>query len=542
MLRRAGLSLGGHAHDTMIVARVLDSTLHQGQFSLDACAARLGYKKLDTVKQYLLANKLYTVEKSDGKKTSKKNLHFALAPFDMIVPYGCLDAEITYQLGAAQRRELSEVAASMPRGLPNVENVYQNECELVRTVGAMEARGVQIDRDFCRRAIASLGADRAAAVGLFEATTGEPYSDSPLTLKKVFKDEVWAYNAPTKTGKRNPSFDSEVLETFKSPAARAILSIRKAKSDADYFHGFLDAATPAGVIHASFNQHVAATGRFSSSNPNLQNLTKNEESELAQEFVVRRAIVPRPGMVFHMLDYDQVEFRLMLDYAARFAVDNDGVLALIAKVLGGLDVHQATAEVAGVSRRTAKTVNFLTIYGGGVATLAARLGTSESEAGRIRDSVFRGAPEILLFVRRVTDAAKTRGFVVNWFGRKCSFPDSNTSYRAANHVIQGGCADVIKLAMNRIAAYLRDFATELVLTVHDELVLEGPPAEAAEVIPAVQLIMEQAYPSRFLPLTCGVDHSFISLADKTKGIARCANTSSKSFASPTTAPIATRRA
>ncbi len=521
MLATQCLQLHGTIHDTMIVARVLDSTLWQGDFSLDACAKRIGYEKSDVVKSYLLANHLYTVEKVDGKKTQKKNLHFALAPWDLIVPYGERDGEITYRLGEHQRKVLGEIAAQGPRGMPTVEQVYFNECELVRTVYEMERRGVLIDRDFCKRAIEAADTAQAAAVLTFEKETGEVFKDSSLTFQKAFASlkDSWVWGDVTPTGKRNPSFDSDVLQAFDHPAARAVVSWRKAKSDANYYFGFLHEADDAGVIHTSFNQHIAATGRFSSSSPNLQNLTKNEDDELAQEFVVRRAIIPRPGMCFHMLDYEQAEYRLMLDYAARFAVDKDGVLSLIAKVLGGLDVHQATADVAHISRRAAKTVNFATLYGSGIANLATRLAVSETEARAIRDSIFRAAPEINVFIRRVTDTAEKRGFVVNWFGRRCAFPDAQYAYRAPNYLIQGGCADVVKLAMNKIHAYLWGKKTSLVLMIHDELVLEGPPEEAAEVVPAVKEIMESVYVAKFLGQVCDVEHSFKSLADKQKGIA-----------------------
>jgi DNA polymerase-1 len=249
-------------------------------------------------------------------------------------------------------------------------------------------------------------------------------------------------------------------------------------------------------------------------------LTKSEDAA-AEEFLVRRAIVPRPGMVFHMLDFEQMEYRLMLDYAARFAADREGVLSLIEKVLGGLDVHQATADVAGISRRDAKTVNFATLYGSGVANLAARLGRPEHEARAIRDSIFRAAPEIGVFIRRVTKTAEERGFIVNWYGRRCAFPDPRHAYRAPNYLIQGGCADVVKVAMNRIDDHLRGYQTRLVLCIHDEICVEGPPEEAAVVIPEIKRIMEQAYPATHVPLTCDVEHSHKSLADKEEGVASC---------------------
>lgn len=520
ILKRAGWRVVGRIHDTMVAARVIDSTLFPNQFSLDACASRIGYPKDDAVKTWLLKNKAFTEEKLTGKKTKKKNLHFNHAPWDLIVPYGCRDAEITYKLAQWQLKELAIIDQQLvsARIDAKVSTVHENECELVRTVYEMEAVGVKLDSDFCHRAIAQLSADIVYLEGAFLNITGEHYSESTLTFQRVFASEEWTYGELTSTGKKNPSFDSDALASFKSPAAALVLKHRKAKSDIDYFHGFLYAADADGVIHTSFNQHATATGRFSSSNPNLQNLTKDDEAALEKDFVVRRAIIPRPGMVFHMLDYQAMEYRLMLDYAARAAFDEEGVLVLISKVLSGLDVHQATADVAGVSRRDAKTTNFATLYGSGITNLAGRLGVSDARAREIRESIFRAAPEIRTFIRRATETAEKRGYVVNWFGRRCSFPDARFAYRAPNYLIQGGCADVVKVAMNRIGEYLKDHQTRLVLMIHDELILEGPPEEAATIVPKVREIMETVFPSKFLSLTVGVDHSTKSLADKTEGI------------------------
>lgn len=521
MLAQEGLKVMGRVHDTMAIARVLDSTLWQGDFSLDACAARLGFRKSDVVKSYILSQKLYTVVKVAGKKTQRKDLHYSLVPWDLILPYGEKDAQITYALGLQQQKEVLEISAGTEAGKAPLSQVYTNEIDLIKTVFEMERLGVKIDADFCKKAISSAEECLKVETENFFSATGEPFKDSALVFKKVFaaEEERWVYGATTATGKTNPSFDSDALKTFTHPAAQSVVKWRKAKSDVNYFHGFLYEADRDGVIHASFNQHIAATGRFSSSNPNLQNLTKPDDEELGDEFLVRRAIVPRPGMVFHMLDYDQMEYRLMLDYAATMAVEEDGVRALIKKVLGGLDVHQATADVAGIDRRSAKTVNFATLYGSGIKNLSERLGVSEPRARDIRDSIFRAAPEIRWFITRATSAAEKRGFVVNWYGRRCLFPDASYAYRAPNYLIQGGCADVVKLAMNRAAEFLGPYKTRLVLMIHDELVLEGPPEEAAVVIPAVKRILEAAYPYRHVPLTCGVDHSFKSLADKAEGIA-----------------------
>lgn len=512
VLAGRSIFLRGTVHDSMAVARLLDSTLFPNQFSLDQCASRIGLKKDDLPKKWLL---------SQGFK--KDTLDYTKVPWDIIVPYGEMDAEVTFKLGEHQAAALADLRASVQElggGYGDPAAVVANERELTRTILAMEARGVCVDRDYCDLATAACAARLGHLSAEFEQLTGKPYSASPLLFKEVFQADLqqWVYGAVTATGQKNPSFASEVLETFSSPAAKAVLGMRRAKSDIDFYRGFYGAGDEDGVIHASFNQHGAATGRFSSSNPNLQNLTESDAEELKAEYVVRRAIVPRPGMVFHMLDYDQMEYRLMLDYAGRAAVETTGVLALIDQVLGGLDVHQATANLAQISRKQAKTTNFAILFGMGTLGLAGSLGVSEARAREIKASIFRAAPEIEIFVNRVIDTAEKRGFIVNWFGRRCLFPDANTAYRAANHVIQGGAADVVKIAMNRVAAALNSYRTQLVMMIHDELVLEGPPEEASRVVPLVKDIMEKVYPHRFLPLTCSVEHSFLSLADKTKGI------------------------
>ncbi len=529
MLAQHDIHLAGNIHDTMVTARVIDSALFPNEFSLANLAGNIGYDKDDAVKSWLLLTHCFTEEISPGKKAKKKNLHYSLAPWDLIVPYGERDAEITWKLAESQLEDLQSIctmlkAAQLPA---DILKVYENERTLVRTVYEMEASGVLIDSGFCRRAIEASATAMLSAEAGFKELTGEDFKDSHILFRGVFETdkERWIYGDETPTGKTNPSFDSEVLATFVNPAAAFVLRWRKAKSDVNYFHGFLHSADSQGVIHANFNQHATATGRFSSSQPNLQNLTKDDETALEQEFVVRRAIVPRPGTVFHMLDFLQMEYRLMLDYAGGYAVDDEGVLALIGKVLGGLDVHQATADVAGCSRRDAKTVNFATLYGSGVANLASRLAVPESRARAIRDSIFRAAPEIAIFIRRAAGTAEKRGYLCNWLGRRYLFPDATYAYRAPNYLIQGGCADIVKVAMNRIAAYLKEpgIRTRLVLMIHDELVLEGPPEESAEVIPRVQNILESVYAGKYLPLLCSVEHSFKSLADKVEGIACLTN-------------------
>jgi DNA polymerase-1 len=220
-----------------------------------------------------------------------------------------------------------------------------------------------------------------------------------------------------------------------------------------------------------------------------------------------------------MPDFDQMEFLLMLD---RAAVQKKRPTELIKKILGGLDVHQATADVASqggnpITRNQAKTVNFLTLYGGGNAKLAAGLGCSLATAKKIRNAIFDAAPEIPDFIDAVCSVASSRQYVFNWAGRRCHFPNSEFAYRAPNYVIQGGCADIVKIAMNRIDDFLLDKRSKMLLTIHDELVIEVHFSELETVPKRVKEIMETVYPAQYLPLTCSMEHSFKSLGDKVKG-------------------------
>jgi DNA polymerase I len=501
MLATIGLHAKGEIHDLQAYERVLDSTLFGKVFSLAAIAGRYGEKKSDEVEQFIKKNKLYTEAEIEGKKGKEKLLHYDQVPTEIMYRYAATDGRITYDIG---KKQLAR-AAKMPKEFcKDLDALLANERQLVRTVFDMEQAGVRVDLSFCRRAIDFEESRRAGLLQEFRALTGHEFVDSAKCFAPFFKDV-----ALKTTPKGAPSFDAESLATYKHPLTPVIMGIRDAKSKANYYHGFLHHADANGRIHASFNQHQARTGRFSSSNPNLQNLSKDETEDLKQEFVVRRAIVPAPGHFFAMFDFDQMEYRLMLELAR--------CMPLIEKVLGGLDVHQATADLAGITRRQAKTTNFLTIYGGGDGILAQRLGISVNEAKQIRASIFAAAPEIRTFIERVTARAEERGFIFNWLGRRLYFPEREGTYRATNHLIQGGCADIIKVAMNRVSAYLKSVRARLVLTVHDELVIEAPEDEAG-CLATVRDIMQSVYPSKLIPLTCGADHSFTSLADKIKGL------------------------
>lgn len=499
ILEASGFELVGTVHCTKSLARVEYNEHHT--YNLADCAERIGLAKDDRVEKYIFEHGLWDWVSIPGKDRRDKKLYFDRVPFPLISEYGLIDAEVTLRLGNSQIQRLEVMDQGLGPTSPKVARIVANERLLTRTVHSLTQTGVLIDREFCSRAIEHERKQADMARATFLALTGKEFKNSGKVFAEVFAGEKFVL-----TGKGNPSFDSDVLATFSHPAAKAVLAFRDAKSKGDFYQGFLYHADAEGVLRGGLNQGGTTTGRFSSSSPNLQNLTKDEGEGLQAEFVIRRAIVPRPGYFFAMLDMDQAEYRLMLDYC--------NARGLIRKILvEGLDVHQATADLAGITRSQAKNTNFATLYGAGIVKLAGMLKTTRVQAEAIRGAIFRAAPEIEEFIRTVQDRAKNRGYLFNWAGRRYMFPDPNKAFKGPNYLCQGGIADCVKIAMNDVHGYLRGRRSRLVLNIHDEIVLEMHESEG-HLLSEIKGIAEAVYPHRHIPLTWGVDHSFKSLADK----------------------------
>lgn len=490
------------------------------EYSLAAQLARIGLQKDDAVGKYIEEHKLYTVVKRPGKTKSEKNKHFDKVPFNIMAPYGERDGTGVIALGLFQKAKLKELDFEQP-DLPlerSLARVAQNEIRLQKTIFRMKHVGVRIDKAYCEKA-AAYEDDRATkAAESFRTETGAPYRQSPKLFEEVFagQKESWSY-----TDKNNPSFDYDALTRLNHPAARAILDMRDAKSKADFYRGFIYHADSNGDVHPNFNSEGTVHGRFSSSEPNFQNLTAEDDEEtLTGEFVIRRAIIPRPGFIFIMPDYDQMEYKFALEMGCRVV----GELTEMGRLInGGFDFHEATAkrvlEVSGLSiaRKSAKICNFLTLYGGGIGALASDLGVPVAEARKIREAIFRGMPEIKKYIEAIMLVAEERKYIINWLGRRCHFDFKSDSYKAPNYHISGGCADVVKVAMNRIDELLLSHKSRMVMTVHDELPIEIHESEISTIPPLVKQIMENAFKSEYVPLTVGMEWSARSLADKVKG-------------------------
>jgi DNA polymerase-1 len=510
MLAKEGVVFGAAIYDTEVMGRLLYN--RHMKYNLESLAAQIGLEKSNEVYEYIAKHKLFTWVQSPGKEKRAKQPHFDQVPFEIISRYGERDGDITRKLGMYQLDELAKLSSALTtgaRGGSTLMGLLDNEVQLTKTCFEMEQVGIKIDRVYCQVAYEHATDCMARAVAEFEDTAGMEFKDSRVVLAKAFTKAGEKYPV---TEKGNPSFTDEVLEGFTSPLAQLIRNYRGASKRANtYFANFMYFADDNDRIHPNMRQAGTDTGRFSFSEPNLQNVPTDDTGP----FPVRRAFIPSgPDWTLVSIDFEQMEYRLLLDYAN----ERDVIRSILE---GGLDVHQATADKMGVDRKSAKTLNFLLLYGGGAQKLADTIGVSLRAAEELKEQYFEALPGIRRFSKGIADKANVEGLILNWAKRVCHFPymmnpktgvRDRFAYRAANHCIQGGCADIVKIAMNRCHAYLSNLQSRLILQVHDELVYEIHDSELSHV-PKLQALMETSYPHLRLPLTCSVESSKVSWAD-----------------------------
>jgi DNA polymerase-1 len=378
------------------------------------------------------------------------------------------------------------------------------EMPLVEVLVDMEWAGIAIDRELFARLSREMGADLQRLERSIYAAAGSEFNiNSPRQLAMVlFEQHQLPVLKKTKTG---PSTDADVLDQLAAlghEVPRLLLEYRelqKLKSTyVDVLPTRVNATT--GRIHTSFNQTGAATGRLSSSDPNLQNIPVR----FPRGEAIRAGFVPGEGCLFLAADYSQIELRLMAHLS--------GDPAFIEAFQRGDDIHRDTAaiifavpvaQVTGEMRARAKTINFGTIYGQGAFALARQLGISQDEAKAFITQYFQRFAGVRTFLDRQVEIAREQGYVETLLGRRryiSDLRDKNFNLRAfaertaQNTPLQGSAADLIKVAMRRIHDALREekFRTRMLLQVHDELVFEAPEAEVERVTPLIRRLMEGA--------------------------------------------------
>ena len=363
----------------------------------------------------------------------------------------------------------------------------------------METRGVAIDRE----TLARFGQMLAQRI---EAREQEIYGyanqvfniQSTRQLGEVLFTQLGL--PPVKKTKTGYSTNAEVLEKLadKHPIVPAILDYRMlTKLKFTYADGLLKVIGPDGRIHTTFQNMVTATGRLSSTEPNLQNIPVR--TELGAE--IRKMFVPRPGWVLVDADYSQIELRVLAHVA--------GDKLMIQAFREGLDIHTATAaqvfgvapeEVTPLQRRHAKAVNFGIVYGISEFSLAEDIGVSRFAARDYIQAYLDRYSGVRDYMHRIVEQAQQQGYVTTLYGRRRYIPELSSTNRnirqaaqriALNTPIQGSAADIIKLAMIRVEQALEGLQARLILQVHDELIVECPPEEAEQVQAVVTQQMEQ---------------------------------------------------
>ena len=499
-LSTAGLAFDDCSlYDTQVAARLVNNQLPT--YKLEALAALIGFSKDDTVKEYIKKNKLYRHVKT-GKKEPTEVPRYDLVPFDIMAKYCAHDAYITYKLAEYTKKRVNDIALEQSsEGLASILEVLKTEQKVTRVLFEMEKEGITVDIDYARNAFLYQCEKYTQAEENIYRVSGVVFNDSPTCLKEIFT-ALKLVTVKTATGR--DSFSKDVLPNHE--IAEYIIDYRKAyKLAHTYYENFLLLADKNCKIHTDFRQSGTSTGRLSASTPNMQNVPKREDD--TEDYKARGSFVPAEGTFFYMPDFDQMEYRLLLDIAEE--------TGLIDKIKGGLDVHTATAEDMGVSRTDAKTLNFMLLYGGGPGKLAASLGISLAEAKRKKALYFRVLKNVSGLVSALTAKVEKRGHITNWYGRRLMLPPQG-AYAIPNHYIQGGCADIVKVAMVELYEFLRNYKSKMILQVHDEILFQIVKGEE-HILPELNRIMRDAYPYTHLPLTCGSDYSNTNWHEK-KGI------------------------
>lgn len=482
--------------DIGIFERILrNNGISLASYSLDAIAKRrLGKSKLDEVENYIKAYKLYEERETKYTKEVYKNKRFDQVDRTILMQYAMSDASLTYDIYQDQLKAADE----------DDMRVFNNECALLHCTYKMEMEGIKIDEEYTEKALLWEADRLEKAKNKFRDFAGFVYANKKRILVPFFEKHGEIIH---QTAKGNPSLTDDDLEVFTSPAAKLVQEIRyHEKRISTYFTSYLDLADSDSFIHPNIIQHGTATGRFSYASPNLQNIPKDEPDE--NPYTVRGCFVPSSKQnVFLSFDYDQQEYRLMLDYANEAKV--------IREVLGGKDLHQSIADMAKTTRKNAKTLSFGILYGSGPQKVAEMLGISVRDARKLRDNYLLALPKVDKFISDVIGVNRKRGYVKNWLGRKLR-NNYDFSYKAPNHLIQGGCGDVIKVAMVRIHNLLKDTNIKMRLQVHDQLVFEGEKEELMHNYAEIRNIMQEAYtPMNGTVLTVSASYSEESFAERT---------------------------
>ena len=476
---RNGIDVQGVAFDTMLESYVLNST---GRHNMD-----------DLAKRYL-GHQTISFEEIAGK--GKNQLTFNQIPLEKAAEYAAEDADVTMKLQQVLWEKLSKE--------PTLEKLFKEmELPLLGVLSRMERRGVLIDSDALFLQSNEIANRLSELEEQAYVLAGQPFNlASTKQLQEILFDKL-GLPVIQKTPKGAPSTNEEVLEelAFSHELPKVLVEHRGlSKLKSTYTDKLPQMVNPqTGRVHTSYHQAVTATGRLSSSDPNLQNIPiRNEEGRR-----IRQAFIAREGFTVVAADYSQIELRIM----AHLSQDQ----GLINAFTQGKDIHRSTAaeifgvaldEVTSEQRRNAKAINFGLIYGMSAFGLSRQLGIGRADAQSYMDLYFKRYPGVQTFMHDIREKAKAQGYVETLFGRRLYLPDINSSNgmrrKAAERVainapMQGTAADIIKRAMIQLDQTLQnDPDIAMIMQVHDELVFEVRSEKVAFYSELIKTQMESA--------------------------------------------------
>ena len=483
VLANYGLVLNGISDDTMVKS-----------YCLNSVATR---HNMDDLAMHYLNHQ--TIVFSDVAGKGKKQITFNQVGLEQAFPYACEDVIVTQELNQVLDGDLAQY--------PKLAKLYQTlEVPLIEVLVRMERNGVELDVSALNVQQIDIATQMKDIESQAFELAGDAFNlESPKQIQQIlFSEDGLGLEAKKKTPKGAPSTNEEALKLLDHPLVDLILSYRTlTKLNSTYLEALpkqIDLKT--GRLHTSYHQAVTATGRLSSSNPNLQNIPIRSE----QGARIRGAFIANKGNVIIAADYSQIELRIM----AHISQDAN----LLEAFNNDADVHSATAsmmfnvpldEVTKDHRRNAKAINFGLIYGMSAFGLAKQIDVSRTEAKAYIDAYFENYPGVLSYMDNTKEIAKAQGYVETVMGRRLYLPQINAKNKmlqqhalrtAINAPMQGSSADIIKKAMLDVYQWIGNDNTDIkmIMQVHDELVFEVKASKADEFAHKIQTLMSDTCP------------------------------------------------
>jgi len=480
MIEFEKIKVKGKIHDTIIMARLYDE--NEKSYNLEKlCETYLGFKQKE---------KDALIKWSSENHIPLTKLNYLDVPDEIMYPYAAVDAWNCFRLFKLYRKNIISVKS--------INNFYRKEIKCMRYMIEVENRGVLIDKKYCRKRMKELKEERDLLQKKVNKMAGmviPPDGGRPLGYALFRIGEKCIAN----TEKGDADLSKKVLEKYDVPFVKTFLKLKtKAKLYKDIKDQILANLDKKGAIHTNFNLSKARTGRFSSSQPNLQNISKKGR--------IRQAFICRNKFTLFYFDYKQVELRLF----AHFAGDKDLIKGFQNT---GFDPHQMTATRLNVSKDQGKTINFAMLYGAGKKRIGDQLNISQGEAGDLLTNYHEEYPTLKELKSQLEKELFEHECITDPFGKRYHL-ESDDNYKAVNTLIQGTACNILKEAMLKVRPLLKGRESGMIQNIHDELVFEIHEEEIG-LVDYIKEKMEDFHQFK-VPITVDIEYSTTNWGEKKK--------------------------